>query len=381
MSFENNCGKTKENNDISKHKLDSKEEKLNHIVENLTENLTDTTPSDAVESFFEHKSYKGETQRGYESSLGYFVDWCELSEIEYMSDGDTDDIQRYRKWRRETAPSKVERLSPSSINTQMKRLRVFIKHCEDMKFVSGGVHQIINTSIDNDDEVRDEWVGSDKAEAMLDYLSKYNYASAEHVACRILCYTGMRLGSLHSIDVTDIQSIKRENAIHLEHRPEEGTTLKNGTDGERYIFITQATHQILSDYIDENRHDVTDDYGREPLVTSQRGRCAKSTLRGYIYKCTQPCMIGQDCPLGRDPESCDAAGKNSKAHECPEASSSHPLRKGYITRLLKKNQSRDMISARCDVSSKMIEKHYDMRSPREEMIGRCSQVKDVMSDF
>jgi|APHM01.1.fsa_nt_gi Site-specific recombinase XerD len=386
VSSQNNCGKTKKNDDLNKAQSSSIETKLNRMnnqMDELTEDLIDKSPSDAAEDFLEYKSYPDSSRRGYESSINkYFVKWCgNISEITYMSDLDREHIRRYRKWRKETAPTKVDELSPSSINTQMKRLRVFLKYCENTKKISKGLSKIINTSLDDDDEVRDEWIEPDKAEAVLDHLAKYSYASGEHVVCRILWYTGMRIGSVQSIDVTDIQSVEGTDAIHLEHRPDEGTRLKNGTDGERYVLITEETRQVLDDYIENNRHDVTDEYGREPLLTSSNGRAVRSTLRSYVYKCTQPCMVGRDCPVGKDPENCDAAGVNSQAHDCPGAYSTHPFRKGHITKLLQDGRSTDVISARCDVSPKMIDKHYDMRSSKKEMMGRSSKVKDMMSEF
>jgi len=45
----------------------------------------------------------------------------------------------------------------------------------------------------------------------------------------------------------------------------------------------------LDAYIQYNRIDSTDEFGREPLFTTKSGRPDKSTLRDSIYCITRPC--------------------------------------------------------------------------------------------
>lgn len=87
----------------------------------------------------------------------------------------------------------------------------------------------------------------------------------------------MRLGSLRSIDLEDYD--RDAKCIDLKHRPDQGTPLKNGVAAERSINISDHFCQVLDDYIEYTRDDVEDDFGREPLITSTKGRLTASPIR------------------------------------------------------------------------------------------------------
>ena len=343
------------------------------MSDQLKPSLTSKTPQEAVDKYFRTRNLKARTEYTHSSSLyNHFVVWCEeVRGIEYMSELTGNDLADYRVWRREIAPTKVKKLRPKSEQTQQKILRVFIKRCEQWEFVTPGLHEyVLVPNISRSDEVRDEILDSHTAKQILDWLARYEYASLHHIIWLLYAESGARLGGIHSLDVSDYVSQRDGGYLKLRHRPKTGTTLKNGEEGERDVSITLGVCDVLDDYLDDKRVDQTDEYGRTPLLTTSHGRVSKSTIRTYFYAWTRPCVIGMGCPYGRDPSECDAAKRNNWAYECPDSLSTHPIRKGYITAELKAGVPKTLLSERCDVSEKILDKHYDHRTEQEKMKAR-----------
>jgi len=142
----------------------------------------------------------------------------------------------------------------------------------------------------------------------------------------ILSETGIRQSTLHAFDLDDYDA--EERYLAAVNREETGTRLKNGYDGEREVSISKDAAQAIDGYLEANRNPVTDEHGREPLLTTRNGRLQKSTIRQYVYAWSRPCAIGKDCPVGEDPDTCEAAQTNNAAYDCPESVSPHPIRRG-----------------------------------------------------
>jgi integrase len=124
---------------------------------------------------------------------------------------------------------------------------------------------------------------------------------------------------------------------------------------------------LLDDWLEDQRPNVTDDYGREPLVATTQGRANKTTLRTYVYQATRPCFRGADCPEERDPEECEAAIKDQQAFRCPANVSPHAIRRGSITHSLNSDLPDNVVSDRANVSPAVIEQHYDRRTEKKKM--------------
>lgn len=114
------------------------------------------------------------------------------------------------------------------------------------------------------------------------------------------------MSGLHSLDVGDVNL--SDEQIRVCHRPDEGTRLKNGPDGERTVTFPALTMEIVADYIDSTRTDVEDEYGRRPLFSSENGRMSKSQLNRHAYAITTPCQYGVECPADKDPVECEYTG-------------------------------------------------------------------------
>ena len=172
-------------------------------------------------------------------------------------------------------------------------------------------------------------------------------------------------------DVGDLQP--DNNALRIEHRIDQGTKLKNGED---WVYLGPKWFQPTGDYLDNpDRHDVTDDYGRRPLITSQNGGPTGDTIYNWVNETTYPCRYG-GCPHNREPtpSGCEALG-GGQSSKCPSGVGPYAIRRGSITHQLNKNVPPETVSERCDVSLEVLYQHYDVRIQQEKMDVRRQQLE------
>lgn len=215
---------------------------------------------------------------------------------------------------------------------EMYLMQNFLRFLGDIEGVDTGLSTKVQTpELSYQDEVREEYLSADRAKEIIQHLEAYEYATAEHVIWLLLSALGCRRGGVYSLDLKDIHTDCSELFIEFQHRPGRGTTLKSKKAGEREVNVSEGVAEVIDDYIEHNRIEVTDDHGREPLITTNHGRTARSTISKYIYKWTRPCEIGKDCPHGRDPDECEDAQTIDSASNCPSSQSTHTVRKGYLS--------------------------------------------------
>ena len=300
------------------------------------------------------------TIRSHRSRLGHFIRWCDNEGIANLNDLTGRKLHRYRLWRRDEGD-----LAPATEKTQMDTLRVFIRWVESIDGASEDLHvKIRSPTLTGDDNVRDEMLEEERAEELLEYLRRYEYASRPHVVIALMWHTMMRVGAIHSLDVADFDP--EEKSLEVVHRPETDTPIKNSTDGERFIALSDKICQLLTDWIEQRRPASVDERGREPLVTTPQGRAHTTTLRGDCYRYTRPCISTGDCPHGRDIDECPAT-EYERASECPSSKSPHTLRRGGITRSLQQDWPMKAVGDRANVSERVLEMHYDQRTEKEKM--------------
>ncbi|WP_306055827.1 tyrosine-type recombinase/integrase [Natronococcus wangiae] len=248
----------------------------------------------------------------------------------------------------------------------MSNLRVFLRWCGTIEAVDPNLYtKVMVPKVPPEDQQRDELLESDRAEEILSYLRQFYYASIEHIVLALLWETGMRIGAAKALDVHDVNLDDR--FLSLNHRPETGTPLKNGSSGERLVAISPDLTRLLSDHIEYMRNDLTDDAGRKPLLTSQVGRLSRSSMRRYIYDVTAPCYVDEECP------DCE---KDTDAR-CPEAVTPHAVRRGSITHFLTEDVPVDVVGDRMDVSRSILDKHYDRRSEEVKLEQRRSHLDNI----
>jgi len=349
---------------------------LKHLLYvSMAEHTIEINAAEAVEKYLKHhkKEHSSRTHSSHRYRLNHFVRWCETEQqhMESLSELRPHHFQDYRYWRQEDGD-----LNQVSLKTQLGTLRVFTKWAEDYGAVERGLHKHIRVPTP-DDNTRDTKLES-RANLILNYLSKFEYASYRHTLFAFLWHTSMRIGSARAIDLKDFHP--SENYVEIRHRPEQDTPLKNKRKGERPVYLDDKHTTLLQDYIKARRHDVTDDYGRKPLFTSTHGRPVVSTHRDNIYSLSRPCKYDDGhCPHGRDMEDCEAAQSMKDASKCPSSISPHTIRRGSITHWLKQDEdgtNKSAISKRVNSTEDVIEKHYDKRSELEKM----QQRKDLFSD-
>lgn len=324
-------------------------------------------PGQAIEMYLDGRSDELEQQtlQSHRSRLRYFADWCEANDIETLDQLTGRDCYEYRIWRRDDGD-----LKPVSLKGQLATIRAFLRWCESIDAVPERFYEKVQLpSLADEESVDGTKIDPEEAEKLLDYLERFEYASFRHTLFHILWETGIRVGSVHSLDVPDVHP--KMNALRLEHRPETDTYLKNGAEANRFVAISATLTETITDYIETNRPDDLDEYGREPLFTTERGdgRPWKTHLRATIYRITSPCYYTGDCPHGRDIDECDAS-TYEYARNCPTSVSLHPIRRGSITRHLTDDVPKLVVSDRCNVEPETLDQYYDARSEEQKMENR-----------
>ncbi|MBX0287541.1 tyrosine-type recombinase/integrase [Halomicroarcula sp. F28] len=337
----------------------------------MSEDLQPISPDEAKRMYLEEKSSEASqsTVQAHDYRLRHFVRWCDEEDIENLNTLTGRDLHKYKLWRRDDGD-----LNNVSLVTQLSTLRVFIRWCEQIEAVKAGLNEsIVLPELSKGEDQRDAMLSSEEAGELLDYLREFEFATRTHALVEVLWHSGMRIGAAQSLDVGDYKS--DEALLELRHRPDQGTKLKNGEEGERYIAINNEVCDVLDAYIEYHREDVTDDYGRRPLFSSRAGRPQKSTLRDSLYKITRPCIYTNHCPHDRDTDDCEALERN-KASKCPSSVSPHAIRRGSITHHLSDDIPDRVVSDRMDVSLDVLEKHYDRRTEREKSEQRRDYIPD-----
>lgn len=326
----------------------------------MSDDLESLDPETAVEMYLEHRSpeLSEKTLENHRYRLDTFVDFCRDEEIEDLNELTGRDLHEYRVWR-------SQGITPLTLKGNLATLRVFLEFLAAIDAVPEGMREkVVLPDVSPGEESRDEKLEEHRAERILGYLDNFEYASRAHVVFAILWHTGIRLGTLRALDVDDWD--RDDRALLIRHRPTTETPLKNQQPAERRIAVGADYAEVIDDYLEVNRIDATDDYGREPLITSRSGRMSATAIRKLVYRYTRPCVVGVDCPHDRDEITCEAL-ESGKARECPSSKSPHTIRRGAITRMLRDAVPEEVVSDRSDATTDVLEQHYDERTERERM--------------
>jgi site-specific recombinase XerD len=318
------------------------------------------SPEAAIERFLEEREAEvsASTLRNNRYALRRFTEFTDEHGIEYINDIDGFHIHDFKIFRREEGG-----VNELTLRNNMTALRVFIRWCESMDLIEGDIADKMMMP-NPDKEAREEKISPERAEDILDYLDKYEYATMRHALFALLWDTGFRLGTIRALDVDDFHP--EEQYVEVRHRPEADTPLKNKAEAEREVNLHGWVVEILVDYIEMRRKDVTDEYGREPLLTSDHGRPAGTNLRQNINTLTRPCHYSNECPHDREEDECEAANHYNAAQRCPSSVPPHTIRRSAITAWLNDGHAKQLLSGRMNVSSKTLDKHYDARTESEK---------------
>ena len=334
--------------------------------------LRPLAPADAKEMYLADREgdVRDATLEAHHYRLKAFVEWCAENAIDDLRDLSGRDLFAFKS-------DRADDLAQTSLQGQLSTLRVFLRFAADVDAVEPQLAEKVRPPTPEDD-TRERRVERDDADAILNHLRRYEYASRDHALMLTAWHTAARIGGLRALDVDDVALDDPEQPhLRFRHRRDTGEPLKNGTDGNRDVAIAPHVVDVLRDYIDERREDVEDDHGRRPLFTTTQGRLSEGWLRQTVYALTRPCETGE-CPHDRDPESCDAATVRDRVSTCPSTRSPHDVRRGSISDHLARGWPIEELSERVNATPKVIRKHYDVRRARESMLTR-SELLDTMS--
>lgn len=360
---------------------DMSKEQLQELLGNIDvlDPLESLTPEQGIRRYLESKTNISEsTEKDNKRSLLYFSEYCNERGIENLNDLTERHVDEYKLWRKYESSDQVDQLAQKTMRDEMFLFRAFLRYLKSIIAVKSGLADAVQIPpLEDDDGVRDYDLETETVEEILEYLEKYAYASTEHVVWILCCRTGRRPGGLYSLDTDDVHHDVEEPYISFEHS--EQTQLKNDSKSNKEVNISEEVAAVLRDYIADVRPDVVDG-DRTPLIASSDGRLSISTMRKYFYKFTRPCAIGNPCPHDRDPNECEATVNIDTASKCPSAEPPYATRHGHITTLRRQGAPIDFISDRCDVSPKIIKKHYDERTDEEKRERRREILDSVRDD-
>ena len=322
---------------------------------------------DLEQGFYKQQSIKkaDATVDSYRYHVGSFVDWVDDNGIN-PTDITQQTVLKYRDFRFDDHRSRT-------VRSQLNSIKVFLRYLASEGCISSEIPELVDIP-EKQNSQRSDIVPEEDAERILDHLSKYEYASARHVIIQVLWDTGVRTGGLRGVDIDNVNLDR--GTMTMRHRPAEDTPLKNKESAERTVSLRDETVSVVEDYIAENRIDATDQYGREPLITTSHGRPSRSWYREEVYSATRPCMVAQ-CPYGIEEDECPAAIRKNDASKCEGTVGPHAIRRGRITHLLRSDIPIDMISDRSDVGRKTIDNNYDERTESEKL----EQRRDMLDDL
>jgi len=337
----------------------------------VSDGLEPIPPESAVEMHLDRmkEGHAEWTHTTHKSELRPFVEWCrEEGGIDNLNELSGRDLYEYRIWRREGgySKSKVDELAKKTLHSNLSTLRSFLRFCGRIEAVPNDFFEKVPlVKLSRSDEVSDSYLNPARAPDILEYLSRYEYASRDHVVWALIWHSGARLGAVRGLDLRDLELDGNKPSIEFVHRPETGTPLKNNEQSVRVNRITRRVAQILQDYVDGPRVDATDEYDRVPFVTTHAGRVAAGTIRKAFYRWTRPCFIGKECPHDKDPDTCEFTAFR-KVSGCPSARSPHDARKARVTKYRNDGVPRGVVSDQLNASEDVLDKHYDRASEREK---------------
>jgi site-specific recombinase XerD len=324
--------------------------------------LEPMTPREGVQSYIESRRSEVSESTLYEHTtrLNRFLEWCEEEGIENLNSLTSRRCRDYFMCRQ-------DEVAPTTLENEMRTFRLAIEEWEALNAVVDGLAKKVKVpTAKKGDRSKDVKINPDHAKAILDYMEKYEYAQLRHVMFAIFWHTGCRTGGLRALDLQDFYPDRyRKPLLDFHNRPDTGTPLKNGRWGEREVFLNDEMGQLIEDFLDAQRHDVLDDHGRDPLLTTSNGRPQKTTIQRNIYVLTRPCYIGMECPEDKDPETCEWTDYN-KSSQCPDSVSPHSLRRGFVTHMRDQGADFDTIGERVDATPETLREHYDTPTPQEK---------------
>jgi site-specific recombinase XerD len=314
---------------------------------------SDWEPGYARGRYVQHRASDAtdKSREGWWYRLEQFVQWCQEVGIEEVCGLRPLDITEYHDIR-------AAEVAPVTLEGEMTTLREFLRYLERLDAVDDGLADAVTVpDLDPHERSSDQKLATPEAMAMLQYFrdTPAVRATREHAYLELVWFTGARQSGIRALDIRDVY---RDDAfVWFKHREADGSGLKNNVEGERPVGIPPDVIDVIGEYIDDNRRDTTDHYGRAPLLTTREGRPSTDAVRKWSYQATMPCRHS-DCPHGKQRETCEWTSY-AAASKCPSTRSPHPVRTGSITYQLNIGFPPEVVANRVNASVQTIRDHYD----------------------
>ncbi|QLD84585.1 site-specific integrase [Natronomonas halophila] len=326
--------------------------------------MRDMSPEEAAQRWIDKR--RDDLREASLSTLHYrtkeFVEWCAENDIESMAELTPWDIDDFEADRR-------AEISTISMNNQLGTVQDWLEWCASRGLVDENVAEAVDPpTVTKEEQSSDIKLDAEDAIPQIRwYRQSSEYGSRKHVVLELMWHIGCRLGAVRGLDLRDYVADAESEEYYLDfrHRPESGTPLKNGSDGERPVGLRPTVADVVETYIDENRKERRDDFGRDPLLTTQYGRISKNSVRMAAYFGTAPCWR-TTCPHDREDRNCEWWHNNGIA-KCPSTRSPHQIRTGSITWQLNQGIPMEVVAKRANVSPEILRRHYDKSDPLEEL--------------
>ena len=150
----------------------------------MTGTLEPLEPEEAVDLYLAQRSDNASerTVQAHRYRLKHFLRWCKKESVTNLNTLSGRSLQQFRLWRRDDGG-----LNTVSLRTQLSTLRAFIRLCETIDGVEKDLHhKIVLPTLDDGEDARDDTLEAERAEKILDYLRRFEYASKKHVIATLL---------------------------------------------------------------------------------------------------------------------------------------------------------------------------------------------------
>jgi hypothetical protein len=257
--------------------------------------------------------------------------------------------------------------APTTVKGKLTSLTQLLKYCESIEVVEDDLHEKVELpTLTKEEETSDDKLDEDEAGRLLEFFrnSPRQRGTAQHVLLELMWHVGGRISCFRALDLGDWYPDERK--LEFRHRPP--TRLKDGTEHERNVVVSEQVAESLDFWIERERPEKRDDNGRQPLLTTVRGRASESTVRFWSYLATQPCLY-RECPHNRRRPSCPYT-QRSKSSKCPSSRAPHAVRTGSITWQLNRGLSYVRVAERVAASPETIRRYYDKPDYDEQLARR-----------
>lgn len=366
------------------------------IVQELRdEELNSLSPAEGIDRFREYKQEKvaESTMERYHTKLDYIETFLtDVLEVDDLTDLTPEQTTQFENWRREESTG-GDPLAPKTVKDDMHLYQGFLERMVKLNAVPADAYEIVEIpELDTGDGVDKTTLDPTRADNILTYLERFEYATLPHVTNLLLIKVGRRGCDIRAPDVSDYTPVEESSGegatLAFKHRPETGTPLKENEKHEAEIELQPESAQIIEDFLEYHRPDVVDEYGRKPLLATDNGRIGKSTIRDHAYKWTSPCASGRSLPENveeylpdgehdHNPATCPASSNVKDASKCSLSRPPKDIRSGYITAKLNAGASYEAVGYRVGATKRVLKKHYDHPDLDEERARHRDEIKDA----